>query len=85
MTYSIEVENIKCGGCVNSIESGLLSIAGVSHVTVDEATEAVTIETTTEINPLLDKLSAMGYPQKGENSLLKKAISYVSCATGKLK
>lgn len=85
MTYSIEVENIKCGGCMNSIHSGLLSIEGVHNVVIDKASEIITIETTSEIQPLLNKLSAMGYPQKGENSLLKKVISYVSCATGKLK
>lgn len=85
MTYSIEVENIKCGGCMNSIQSGLLSIEGVNSVVIDKASEIITIETTSEIQPLLNKLSAMGYPQKGENSLLKKAISHVSCATGKLK
>jgi copper chaperone CopZ len=85
MTYSIEVENIKCGGCINSIESGLLSVAGVKQVTIDKVTETVNIEASSELQPLLNKLTAMGYPQKGHNSLIKKAMSFVSCAVGNLK
>ncbi len=31
----IRVENIKCGGCANSIKNGLMKIVGVIQVDVD--------------------------------------------------
>lgn len=33
---------------------------------------------------LVQALSKIGYPEKGNNDLLKKAKSYVSCVIGKM-
>jgi hypothetical protein len=33
---------------------------------------------------VIDKLNFLGYPEKGNNSLLSQAKSYVSCAVGKM-
>jgi copper chaperone len=86
MEYLIEVENIKCSGCVKSINSSLLAIAGVKSVEVDIDKEIVAVEgeesTKTEV---ISKLASMGYPERGQNNLLNKAKSYVSCAIGKMK
>ena len=84
MTHNIEVENIKCGGCMNSIKTALLKISGVENVSIDKDTETVTIDGTAEKTILVQALSKMGYPEKGNNNLLKKAKSYVSCAIGKM-
>jgi copper chaperone len=84
MTHSLAVENIKCGGCVNSIKTALLKIRGVENVNIDKDTETVTIDGTAEKTVLVQALSKMGYPEKGNNDLLKKAKSYVSCAIGKI-
>ncbi len=84
MIHNITVENIKCGGCVNSIKTALLKIDGVQNVSIDKETETVTIDGTTEKTILVQALSKMGYPEKGNNDLLKKAKSYVSCAIGKM-
>ena len=83
--HTIEVENIKCGGCMNSIKTALQQMEGVQEVNIDKDTETVTIESDSDIEPFIQKLNDLGYPQKGNNSLLKKAKSYVSCAVGNLK
>lgn len=85
MIHTIEVENIKCGGCMNSIKTALQQMEGVQEVNIDKDTETVTIESESNIEPFIQKLNDLGYPQKGNNSLLKKAKSYVSCAVGNLK
>ena len=84
-TETIFVENIKCGGCMKSIKDALLQIRGVNTVMVDKDQESV-IVTGADINrdSIIDKLGAIGYPEKGNNSLLKKARSFVSCAIGKM-
>ena len=35
MTFEVSVENIKCGGCTNSIVKGLQELEGVASVAVD--------------------------------------------------
>ena len=85
MIHTIEVENIKCGDCMNSIKTALQQMEGVQEVNIDKDTETVTIESDSDIEPFIQKLNDLGYPQKGNNSLLKKAKSYVSCAVGNLK
>ena len=82
MIHNIAVENIKCGGCMNSIKTALMKINGVENVSIDK--ETVTIDATVEKIILINVLSKMGYPEKGNNDLLKKAKSYVSCAIGKI-
>ena len=84
----IEVDNLKCGGCANTISKGILSIEGVTNVSVDNENESVTYEGSLSTKDLvLTKLSSMGYPQKGSlsglNAGLASAKSYVSCAIGK--
>ena len=84
MIHNIAVENIKCAGCVNSIKTALLKIDGVQNVNIDKDTETVTIDGTAEKTILVQALSKLGYPEKGNNDLMKKAKSYVSCAIGKI-
>jgi copper chaperone CopZ len=85
ITETIFVENIKCGGCMKSIKDTLEQITGVETVIVDKDKESVVV-TGPEINRevLINKLGTIGYPEKGNNTLLKKARSYVSCAIGKI-
>ncbi len=85
-TETIFVENIKCGGCMKTIKDTLLQMPGVDTVVVDKDQESV-IVTGADVNrdSINDKLGAIGYPEKGNNSLLKKARSIVSCAIGKMK
>lgn len=84
MIDNITVENIKCGGCVNSIKTALLKIDGVQNVNIDKDTATVTLDGTAEKTILVQELSKLGYSEKGNNNLIKKAKSYVSCTIGKM-
>lgn len=83
MTHIIEVENIKCGGCMNSIKRALMSLSGVSEVSITKETETIRVEGDVRRDVLTSKLSEIGYPEKGSNTLLHQAKSFVSCAIGK--
>lgn len=82
MIQSISVENIKCGGCVNSIKSALMKISGVESIQIDK--EIVTIYGIVQRDSLIQTLSKLGYPEKGKNDLLNKTKSFVSCAIGRM-
>lgn len=84
---TIEILNLKCGGCANTIKKGIASIEGISEVTVDLDTSKVTVDTDNEsvILSVKKKLSKMGYPEMGDaNTMLHKAKSFVSCASGRM-
>lgn len=90
MKTSFEIENLKCGGCANTITKALLSFEGLSNPNVDKEAETISFEFPEgfEIQPVKDKLAGLGYPEKGTLTGLKKmganAMSYVSCAIGKI-
>ena len=83
--WSIKVENIKCGGCVSSIQNTMLQMPGVSDVVVSRENESVSISGN-KLNRqrLVNRLAELGYPEKGNNSLFSKVKSYISCANGKI-
>lgn len=84
---TIEILNLKCGGCVNTLKKGLLSIDGINEVEVDLENSKVMVPTEDEqlLVRVKEKLSKMGYPEIGEaNTILHKAKSFVSCASGKM-
>jgi copper chaperone len=84
---TLEILNLKCGGCANSIKKGILTIEGVQEVTVDLETSKVTVDTSDNsiITEVKNKLSQMGYPEVGDaNTIVHKATSFVSCATGRI-
>jgi len=86
MTTTIIIENLKCGGCAATIKKGILSIEGVSDISINVEESSVKVSTTLDVTKeVKQKLSKMGYPEVGDaNTLLHKAKSYVSCATGKM-
>ena len=84
MIQKIEVENIKCGGCMNSIKTALLKLDDVAEVTIDKETDTITVTGDAAREVIVSKLSKLGYPEKGHNSLLHKGISFVSCAVGNM-
>lgn len=84
---TIEVLNLKCGGCANTIKKGLLSLNNINEVTIDVEKSLITVDTQNQedLNNVKYKLQKMGYPQVGDdNTLVHKAKSFVSCATGRL-
>ena len=87
MNISIKIQNLKCGGCANTIITQLSKLKGISKVTVDNNTDKVNFDYTSEpdFEDAKKKLSDLGYPMVGEaNSLPKKAKSFVSCAVGRM-
>ncbi len=87
MKTTIQIQNLKCGGCVSTIKNRISDLNGVHSVEVNLERSTVFIEheeqlKDQEIKKVLQKL---GYPEVGENnSLGEKAKSFVSCAIGKL-
>lgn len=61
----IEISNLKCGGCANTIKKGIEAIEGINEVAVNLNTSEVSIDTTDEsvIKLVKEKLSSMGYPE----------------------
>lgn len=87
MKYTILVENIKCGGCANSVKRGLLLNKKITGVEVDVDTGTINITGDKELNleSIKRDLKKLGYPEKDtENNILTKATSFVSCALGKI-
>lgn len=90
MIHRIEVENIKCGGCANSIRKSLTEkVDGVASVDVDIDNQVVTVEAGNDArNALVAALLAGGYPEQGSVEGLKaasaRARSFVSCAVGRV-
>ncbi len=84
---TITIVNLKCGGCANSIKKGILNLEDITEVSVDLETSKVTVNSNDEniIKRVKEKLSSMGYPEAGDaNTVLHKAKSFVSCATGRI-
>lgn len=72
---------------MTTITKGLLSLEGVLSVNkIDNEAQTIDISTRDEMDLELvyNKLNKMGYPKPGENNLLEKSKSMVSCAIGKL-
>ncbi len=82
----IYVENIKCSGCMNTIKGAMLNMKGVESVNIDLETEHIHIEgdQIMEKDTIIKKLASLGYPEVGNNNILRKAVSFVSCAVGRL-
>ena len=87
MKTTLKIQNLKCGGCANTIITKISNIDQISDVNVNVEESTVTFTSTSkgEIENVKNKLSTLGYPIEGDNnSVISKAKSYVSCATGKM-
>ncbi len=84
MEQQFEVENIKCGGCMNSIKTALLKIDGAENVIIAKDTDIIFVFGNVDRAIIIDKLNDLGYPEKGNNTLVRKAKSYVNCAIGRM-
>lgn len=87
MRTSIIVQNLKCGGCAKTITTKISEVENISNVSVDVESSTVSFvyEGVNDALVVKDKLRTLGYPSiDGKNSITAKAISFVSCATGKM-
>ena len=87
MDTAIVVQNLRCGGCANTINTKLSEIETISQLKVDIESSTISFEfkNSGDISLVKDKLKSLGYPSVGDkNSLAVKAMSIISCATGKI-
>jgi len=84
---TIQVQNLKCHGCANTITKAIEKIEGVSDLSVDveKSTVIFSSDNAEIIATVKAKLSRLGYPEMdADNSNFQKAKSYVSCAIGRI-
>lgn len=89
METRIEVENIRCGGCANTITKKLLENEQIQSVDVDIENQAITLHSDVDVREaVVQTLFGLGYPERGSveglASLKEKARSVVSCAIGRI-
>ena len=90
MNYEVSVENIKCGGCANTIRTRLEKLDGIDSVTVDVESGRVTVDGDEDTRQnVIERLASLGYPETGSvegiRSATAKAKSFVSCAVGRME
>ena len=87
MNTKLEIQNLKCGGCANTILTRLENIDGITEINVDNEKDTVSFDfiQDSHLEEAKILLSKLGYPIVGENNpLSKKAKSFVSCAVGRI-
>lgn len=87
MRKTIEIQNLKCGGCANTVITKLNTLDAINNVEVEVETSKVSFDYTSsnDLAFVEKKLSQLGYPPLGlDNPLTTKAKSFVSCAVGKM-
>lgn len=81
----IEVANLKCNGCSNTIKNKLTTLKGVHQVSVNLNDETVIVDYDhrIELATITKKLLQMGYPElAAENGMVQKIKSFASCIAG---
>jgi copper chaperone len=89
MTWTVQVQNIKCGGCARSIEKSVSAIPGVTGLSVNVEANEISVEGDPALRTaVLERLARLGYPERGAvagfDAAAAKAKSFVSCAIGKV-
>ena len=83
----LEIQNLKCHGCANTITKAINNIKGVTDISIDVEESKISFDTDDSklIDKVKAKLSKLGYPEvDSDNSTFQKAKSYVSCAIGRI-
>ena len=90
MKEVFQVQNVKCGGCANTLKKALSGDFGEVEVDLEKMPREITLEIEEHQKENLKlKLRSLGYPLvDDELSTLQnvgvKAKSFVSCAIGKM-
>jgi copper chaperone CopZ len=87
MKTTLIIQNLKCGGCANTVTTRLGELEAINEVEVNNEENSVsfTYKSEADLNLATELLSKLGYPVVGEeNTLGKKAKSFVSCAIGRM-
>lgn len=87
MKAIIQIDNLKCHGCANTIRKEIGKMPEVNSVEVIHESSSVEIEyngNTDREEEFAMHLKALGYPKTGTGNLGNKVKSYVSCAIGRM-
>ncbi len=87
MKASLEIQNLKCNGCANTIKNSLAKLETISNIEIHVTNSTVSFDYTSDetIPTVKHHLKQLGYPIIGDkNAMTTKAKSFVSCAIGKL-
>jgi len=90
MRQTYEVQNVKCGGCAATLKKSLAAEFGDVEVDLDVTPRTITLEIEPEEEEALKTaLRKIGYPLVADElgtfaTLETKAMSFVSCAIGKM-
>ena len=90
MKQTFVVQNVKCGGCANTLKKALKDDFGDVEVNLEKEPREITLDIEDDKKEHLKlKLRSLGYPlSTDELSTLQnvgaKAKSFVSCAIGKI-
>lgn len=84
---ALTIQNLKCGGCANTVSTNLNRIEGVSDVAVnpDDGTVDLNINSKDLLETIKSELRRLGYPLVDEdNPFFTRVKSYASCAIGRM-
>ncbi|MDF0707872.1 heavy-metal-associated domain-containing protein [Flagellimonas okinawensis] len=87
MKTTLQVQNLKCGGCAKTISNKLSEIKDIKDVIVEKDSSSVSFDhqSADDASLVKETLRKLGYPTIDEqNGLVEKAKSFVSCASGKM-
>lgn len=87
MKATLEIQNLKCGGCANTITKKVSEVENISQLEVNNDNNTVTFkyESDDALEKVKTVLNQIGYPVVGEkNALTTKAKSFVNCAIGRI-
>lgn len=88
---TFKVQNVKCGGCANTLMTKLSSRFGNVAVNLEVMPREITLQIANEKVPQLrEALKSLGYPMADEDlsffqNTRAQAKSFVSCAVGKFE
>jgi len=88
---TFKVQNVKCGGCANTLTTKLLDAFGTIEVNLEVMPREITLKIDDERVPALrEALKSLGYPMADERlgfveNTTAQAKSFVSCAVGKFE
>ena len=83
----LELENIDCEGCANSIRRALLRQPDILSVHVEVSSSRVNLLCEDDVDRMhvLSVLENLGYTTLGRNSMLSIARARMNCQMGKIR
>ena len=83
----LDLENLDCDGCANTIRRAMLRQPGLLsvHIDVKGARVSLSCEDDVDRSHIVSVLENLGYPPLGRNTMLAIARYKLSCELGKIR